>query len=135
MRAPRFWPHGDLDTYGQLCYHNKSLVQYLIKQVKTILKYQPNVPVLSVTQNDNTNDCRDPEEMVIVAEEGGEGPPYVYGKNAHSGGRTGAQMRVVNAIADAIAESHPHVKIDTFAVSPPLQYYCSIRILTNYGRT
>ena len=95
-----FWPHGDADTYGQVCYHNQSLIAFLVKQVKTILKHNPDVPWLSVTQNDNTNDCMDPAELAILKEEGGH--------------RAGNQLRAVNAIADAVVGDYP-VLIDTFA--------------------
>ena len=119
-----FWPHGEADVYGQLCYHNQSLVKYMISQAKLVMQYQPDVPWLSITQNDNENDCNDPEEMAIVAAEGGEGPfNGTYG-HGHSGGRTGAQLRVVNAIADALLEDYPQLKVDTFAYEqtsyPPL---------------
>ena len=46
------------------------------------------------------NDCMDPEELAILKEEGGQ--------------RSGNQLRVVNAIADAVADDYP-VLIDTFA--------------------
>ena len=115
FRARRFWPHGDANTYGQLCYHNASLVKFMIAQAKLIMRYQPEVPWLSITQNDNENDCKDPEEEAIVAEEGGEGPVNGTYGNGHSGGRTGAQLRVVNAIADALREDFPDLKIDPFA--------------------
>ena len=86
-------PHGDANTYGQVCYHNKSLVSFLISQVQTILQHQPHVPWLSVTQNDNMADCMDPAELAILKEEGGH--------------RSGNQLRVVNAIADAVADDYP----------------------------
>jgi hypothetical protein len=50
------------------------LREFLVSQVKLILQYQPDVPWLSITQNDNEADCMDPEEMAIVAEEGGDPP-------------------------------------------------------------
>ena len=133
-----FWPHGDADVYGQVCYHNASLRAFLVSQVKLVLKHQPDVPWLSITQNDNQNDCMDPAELAIVAEEGGtecchpegnsctgtkcccakdyccnDGIPDPQGPTG--GGRTGPQMRAVNQVADAVRAEYPNLKIDTFA--------------------
>jgi hypothetical protein len=47
------------------------------------------------------NDCQDPEELAILKEEGGH--------------RSGNQLRVINAIADAVKDEWPGVLIDTFA--------------------
>ena len=93
-------PLAERTCFYQVCYHNESLVSFLISQVKTILQHQPHVPWLSVTQNDNMADCMDPAELAILQEEGGH--------------RSGNQLRVVNAIADAVAGDYP-VLIDTFA--------------------
>ena len=101
MLRPGFWPHGDADAYGQVCYHNASLTAFLIEQVRSMLAAQPGVPWLSVTQNDNMNDCMDPAELAILKEEGGQ--------------RAGPQLRVINAIADAVKDEFPSVLIDTFA--------------------
>jgi hypothetical protein len=110
-RPEWFWPHGDANTYGQVCYHNASLVEFLTQQVRSMLRAQPGVPWLSVTQNDNMNDCMDPEELAILKEEGGS--------------RAGNQLRAINAIADAIRDEFPDVLIDTFAYEqtskPPLK--------------
>ena len=53
LTSPQFWPHGDADTYGQVCYHNASLRAFLIAQVKLVLAHNPDAPWLSITQNDN----------------------------------------------------------------------------------
>ena len=82
-------PLAERACFYQVCYHNESLVSFLISQVRTILQHQPHVPWLSVTQNDNMADCMDPAELAILKEEGGH--------------RSGNQLRVVNAIADAVA--------------------------------
>jgi hypothetical protein len=54
--------------YGQLCWHNEDLIQYLISQARAMLtaaRSQPGPPVkfFSVTQNDNVLMCQDPEEL------------------------------------------------------------------------
>ena len=100
-RPEWFWPHGDANTYGQVCYHNASLVEFLTRQVRSMLRAQPDAPWLSITQNDNMNDCMDPEELAILHEEGGA--------------RAGNQLRAINAVADAIRDEFPDVLIDTFA--------------------
>ena len=73
----------------------------------------------------------DPEELAIVAEEGGN-PPCIGtncccstefccndgkpgSEGVVGGGRTGAQMRAVNQVADAVRAEYPGLKIDTFA--------------------
>ena len=54
-----------------------------------MLAAQPGVPWLSVTQNDNMNDCMAPAELAILKEEGGQ--------------RAGPQLRVINASRTIIA--------------------------------
>ena len=54
-----------------------------------MLAAQPGVPWLSVTQNDNMNDCMDPAELAILKEEGGQ--------------RAGPQLRVINASRTIVA--------------------------------
>jgi hypothetical protein len=94
-----FWPR-NASVYGQVCWHNQSLQRFLIKQVKMYLALNPDVEAISVTQNDNTGFCEDPEEQAIVAKDGS---------------RIGPMLRVVNAVADAIRVDYPHVLVDTFA--------------------
>jgi hypothetical protein len=59
-------------TYGQLCWHNEDLIQYLISQARAMLraaKSQPGSPArfISVTQNDVSNCCcsRPPSAVVV----------------------------------------------------------------------
>ena len=57
-----------MSRYGQLCWHNEDLIQYLISQARAMLtaaRSQPGPPVkfFSVTQNDNVLMCQDPEEL------------------------------------------------------------------------
>jgi hypothetical protein len=89
-----------------VCWSNRSLVDFLIQQVKTYLAVTPTADVISVTQNDNTLFCRTPEENAIVVEEGSD---------------VGPMLRAVNAIADAIKGDHPAVLVDTFAYINTLQ--------------
>ena len=79
-----FWPHNDSKAYGQLCWSNASLVSFLIDQVRTLLRSQPNANIISVSQNDNYNYCKDPGDLAIIKEEGSP---------------IGSLLRAVNAIA------------------------------------
>ena len=99
-----FWPQDGnktSDAGGQLCWSNASLVQYIIKEVKHMLKTQPDASIVSVSQNDNGAYCNSSAERKIYDEEGGVG--------------IGPILRAVNAIADAIKDEHPNVKVDTLA--------------------
>ena len=86
-------------SYGQVCWHHQSLIDFLIDQTKSVLTAQPWSTFISVTvrasprqfrshltsvfrsrltwsvlplqQNDNIRFCDDPEELAIVAENGG----------------------------------------------------------------
>lgn len=55
-----FWPRDDPSEYGQLCWHNESLQQFIINNLKQQLKSQPEATIVSVSQNDNGNQCKDP---------------------------------------------------------------------------
>jgi hypothetical protein len=87
-------------VYGQVCWSNQSMVDFLIGRVKGYLALQPDFDVISITQNDNILFCRTPEENAIVAEDGSD---------------VGPMLRAVNQIADAVKGTHPHILIDTFA--------------------
>ena len=71
--AEWFWPRDSPDLYGQLCWSNASLIEFMIVQVKAILKKQPGANIISVSQNDNYHYCQSPEEMAIIKEEGTPG--------------------------------------------------------------
>jgi hypothetical protein len=60
-----FWPR-NMTTYGQLCWSNKSLVEYITTRVKGFLRSQPDTNIISVSQNDNHDYCQSPEEMAII---------------------------------------------------------------------
>jgi hypothetical protein len=65
-----FWPRDNSDTDGQLCWSNTSLQQFIIGNLKQQLKSQPEATIVSVSQNDNPNQCQDPAELKINEEEG-----------------------------------------------------------------
>jgi len=76
------------------------MVKYMTERVRDTLRADPNANIISVSQNDNFNYCRSPEEMAIINEEGTPG---------------GALFRAINTVADAVRDEFPHVAIDTLA--------------------
>ena len=89
--------------YGQLCWSNQSLIEYLIKACASFLTAQPHATILSASQNDNSNFCQSPEELAI---------------NEAEGSPIGAMLRGVNAIAKALGPRFPHVGFDTLGNYP-----------------
>ena len=66
-----------MNTYGQLCWSNASLLAYVTSNARKILQAHPNANIISISQNDNGHYCKDPEEMKIIAEEGTPGGAHV----------------------------------------------------------
>lgn len=95
-----FYPHDDPSVYGQLCWTNQSLIEYIKGQAKKFLSSQPNARIISISQNDNGNYCRDPAEMAIIEAEGSPMGPL---------------LRAVNQVARSIADDFPLVAVDTLA--------------------
>ena len=95
-----FWPHNDSSAYGQLCWTNQSLIDYLKVSVLEMLSAQPDATIISISQNDNSNMCKDPAELAVIAEEGSPMGPL---------------LRAVNAIARVVAAKYPRVAVDTLA--------------------
>jgi hypothetical protein len=95
-----FWPHNDSSAYGQLCWTNQSLIDYLKVSVLEMLSTQPDATIVSISQNDNSNMCKDPAELAVIAEEGSPMGPL---------------LRAVNEIARVVAAQYPRVAVDTLA--------------------
>jgi hypothetical protein len=95
-----FWPRDSPNTYGQLCWHNSSLVDHITKNVKQFLRQNPSATIISVSQNDNRNYCQSPAEMKIIQAEGSPMGPL---------------LRAVNKVADSIKDEFPHIAVDTLA--------------------
>lgn len=96
-----FWPRDAGPTVGgQVCWTNASLVEQLILATKSVLQEQPDARIMSISQNDNLNYCKSPEELAVIAEEQSPAGPL---------------LRAINAIADAIVDEFPLVTIDTLA--------------------
>jgi len=97
-----FWPRGPAGAkaYGQLCWSNASLVAFVTEQTRKVLRAQPDAMLVSISQNDNGNQCEDPAEQAV---------------NAREGSPIGALLRAVNTIAEALEPEFPHVAFDTLA--------------------
>ena len=102
-----FWPRAGVDptgsVYGQLCWSNASLIEFIKGRVLSMLRAQPDASVISVSQNDNYIFCNSSAERAIYEAEGGS--------------KIGPILRAVNNIADAVAKEFPErdVSIDTLA--------------------
>ena len=66
-----FWPRGDNEStvYGQLCWSNASLITFMTERVKLLLQASPDANIVSVSQMDNFDYCKDPAEVAINNEE------------------------------------------------------------------
>ena len=95
-----FWPQNDSSLYGQLCWHNQSLIDFVVVQAKRFLSTQPDARIVSISQNDNGRYCHDPAELKIIQEEGSPSGPL---------------LRAVNQVAKALATEFPLVAVDTLA--------------------
>ena len=65
-----FWPHDDPLAYGQLCWSNTSLIDFVTERVKVTLRAAPTATIVSVSQNDNSNYCKDPGDMAMIEQDG-----------------------------------------------------------------
>jgi hypothetical protein len=112
-----FWPRKDSDnrTTGQLCWHNASLVQFVIANVQKLLRSSPNATIVTVAQEDNGKYCNDSEAQRIIVEEGTAGGPL---------------LRAVNTIAQAIEQEFPQVS--TTPYSELFRFICVHNCLTQW---
>lgn len=84
----------------QLCLTNPDVVAIAIEKVKAALREHPECRLISVSQNDWSNNCTCPECRKIDEAEG---------SNA------GSLIRFVNQVAEAVEPEFPDVIIDTLA--------------------
>ncbi len=91
-------------TRTQLCLTNEAMIQQAIATVKEWIEEHPEAKIISVSQNDGPGGwCECEHCAALEAREGGaHSAPIIY---------------FVNRIAEAIADEHPDVAIDTFAYS------------------
>jgi hypothetical protein len=79
-----FWPRrddSDNRTFGQLCWHNDSLVRFVTANIKQLLRANPNASVVMVAQEDNGKYCNDSAAQQIIQEEGTAGGPLFRAVN------------------------------------------------------
>ena len=83
---------------------NQSLIEYLSQRAAEMLtnaeKTQPGANVISISQNDNENYCKSPEELAMIKADGSPMGPL---------------LRAVNAIAKSLAPKFPRVAVDTLS--------------------
>src|ERR1019366_5650033 len=84
----------------QLCLSNPEVLAIALAKVRDWLRADPEVSIVSVSQNDWENPCQCPACRAVDEEEGNF---------------SGSLIRFVNRIAEAIEPEHPHVAIDTLA--------------------
>ena len=84
----------------QPCLSDPENLKKAIAGVRDLLRKDPSVTIVSVSQNDNQNYCRCEKCAAADAEEGSH---------------MGTLLRFVNAVAADVAEDYPDVVIDTLA--------------------
>ena len=89
-----------IDQAHQPCLSDPAKLERAIEYVHDLLKEDPTINIISVSQNDNTNYCKCPKCAAVDEEEGSH---------------MGSLLRFVNAVADSIRDEYPNVAIDTLA--------------------
>ena len=96
----------------QLCLTNPDVLRISIEKVKEVLRARPNSEIISVSPNDGTGYC---ECRACKAIDDPEGTRAV------------TLIRFVNAVADAIKEEFPRVRVSTLAYLDTYQPPKSVR--------
>ena len=84
----------------QLCPTEPAVRRIIVDKVLAQLEKHPDRRVVSVSQSDNTRYCRCSDCRRV---------------NEAAGSPMGAQLQLVNAVAEAVAEKHPDVLVGTLA--------------------
>jgi len=102
----------------QLCLTNEEMIQEAIRTVKEWIRDHPEAKIISVSQNDGPGGWCECENCAALEkrEGGAHSAPIIY---------------FVNRIAQAIAEEHPDILIDTFAYSYSRKAPRSLKPLPN----
>lgn len=85
---------------GQLCLTNPDVLRLVTENVLKKLRANPNTKIVEVSQCDNKRYCECEKCAAIDAEEGSP---------------SGAMLRFVNAVAEAVEKEFPNVLVRTFA--------------------
>ena len=100
---PEFFPLIDgkrKSGYVQRCLSNPDVLKLSIARVRQWIKEHPEATIISVSQNDTINNCQcEPCKGLDDAE----------------GSPAASLLKFVNAIAEAIEQDHPNIRIDTLA--------------------
>jgi len=89
-----------IKDYAQLCLTSPDVLRIATETVERWIEESPEATIISVSQNDCFNPCQCPNCAAVAEEEGSQSGPL---------------LRFVNAIAEAVAERHPNIIIDTLA--------------------
>lgn len=84
----------------QLCLSNPEVLKIVINNLLEHIKNNPDVSIVSVSQNDNENYCRCENCNKVDEEEESQ---------------SGSIIHFVNAVAEAVEQEYPSIAIDTFA--------------------
>ena len=84
----------------QPCLSDPAVLEQAISYVRGLLEKDPGISLISVSQNDNFNNCTCPRCAAVDEEEGSS---------------MGTLLRFVNAVAENVAQDYPHVAIETLA--------------------
>ena len=84
----------------QLCLTNEEMTRAYAEETLRLLRTEPDVDFISVSQNDWDGACQCAKCRAVVAEEGAD---------------SGLYIRFANRIAEAVEREFPSVRIDTFA--------------------
>ena len=85
---------------AQLCTTNPELRDFIVQQVKALLKADPQATIVSVSQNDCFNPCQCPICRALAAQEGSD---------------AALTLDLANYVADQIKDEFPKVAVDTLA--------------------
>jgi hypothetical protein len=88
------------DGYVQRCLSNPDVLGIALEHVRQWIGQHPEANIISVSQNDTINNCQC-EQCKAIDE--AEGSP------------AGSLLKFVNAIAEAIEQEHPNMRVDTLA--------------------
>lgn len=99
-------------TDKQLCMTSAGAADEVIVRMKRLLAEKPFTTILEISQNDSRAYCKCDECERLTKENNSAAGPQIY---------------FVNKIADAIADSHPHVLVSTLAYFSTLDAPTNIR--------